>query len=255
MGYKFIVGNGLAILLIAIGMGFLGGAEDFTSDELVIGDAEELVETGEIQNSSQVDFDTNRLIPRINLDEITEFQGDVQGYTWSGQGTNGSLTYNVSGVDEIGIVSQNPGLFSDNMFVIVRGTDNGQSFEDRLNLNSEDNLIVLEGELFDYSVNELEIFITSQDSQLLGFKETTLQIDDATNVRNIQEVNLDVQAGFFEKIGNLLTASGQALNAVVGVFVAWIAFIWIMPGIIGWFLKGYIAILIAYFVIEELWPF
>src|SRR6056297_129978 len=99
--YAFIVGNGVAILMLAIAMGFLGGAEDFTSDDVIIGDAEELVETGVVDNVSQVDFDTNKLTPRFDFSSLTEFQGTVQGYTWSGNGTNGSLTYDVSGEDEI----------------------------------------------------------------------------------------------------------------------------------------------------------
>ena len=253
--YSFIIGNGIVILLMVIGLGFFGGAQDLTSEDIIIGDAEKLVETGEVENVSQVDFDTNKLTPRFDFSSLTEFQGTVQGYTWSGNGTNGSLTYDVSGEDEIVIVSKNPGFFSDKMFVKVRGVDNNESFEDRLNLNSDENLIALDSSVFNYQVNEIEIFITAQDSELLGFKETTLTIQDAINVRNIQETQTDVQTSFFDRLNNYLGAIGITINSTFAVFIAWIEFIWIIPGLVGWFLKGYIAILLAYFVIDQIYPF
>jgi len=234
----------MVILLMVIGLGFFGGAEDLTSEDIIIGDAEKLVETGEVDNVSQVDFDTNSLLYQPNFEDFETPQTNFQGYIWDGQGSNGTITYDVSNESEAVIVSRNPGLIPginlDNLYILKDG------IKEQVTTTS-------------YGVdlsntNELVIVLTSQDAEFLGFEGITdLQLEDAVSSRNIDQISYNVEESFFDQATNLIGYSLVGVAEIFATLKAWFDFVWVIPGIVGWFLKGYIGIVFAYFLVKEVW--
>lgn len=250
--YSFVIGNGIVILLMAVGMGFLGGAETFTSDDVVIGDADALVESGEVSNVSEVDFDTSRLLYEPNFESFEPpVQGTAQGFTWTGNTNNrsqdyGYLTYNVSDVNgEVPVYYENPGFFvtiyayADGEFLVTDPSGDAVSNTLIYDLTDDD---------------EFEIRIESTDTVFIGFGEDSgLSRDNFVASDEVEQTSYTVEQGFFSKVTDLIIYSFSAVGEVFSTLKAWVDFVWIMPGLIGWFMKGYIGILVAYFIVTEIW--
>lgn len=245
--YQFILGNALVILFMALGLGFLGGAESFFPDDVVIGDAQELVESGEVSNVSEVDFDTGRLLYQPNFSSFETMQTSFSGYIWNGQGSNGSVSYDVSGVDGVVVESREAGLIPavnlDNLFLLKDGV------KEQVTTSSKS--VDLSG------VSNLTVVLTSTDAEFLGFGETvggeSLEIEDFTSINNLQTISYDVQQGLFVTLTDYIGYAFVGIVEIFAVLKAWFDFIYIMPGLAGWVLKGYIGVFVAYFVVKEVW--
>jgi len=248
--YAFIVGNGVAILMLAIAMGFLGGAEDFTSDDVIIGDAEELVETGVVDNVSEVDFDVNRLVyqPEFTEPPVT---GRESGFTWSGQTNDigqeyGYLTYNVSNI------SGEQKVYYETTSVIFRQID---FYGDESQILSEpESDVINNGAIYDLTgVDVFEVRLVDESATFLGFENDDLDASNFENSSSVERRTFTVQEGFFDKASQLIDFSFTSIGEIFNTLGAWIDFIWFMPGLAGWFLKGYIGIVFAYFLVKEVW--
>lgn len=241
--YSFVVGNGLMILLMALGMGFFGGAQTFTGENIVIGDSDDLVANGKVENVSQVDFDTDRLLYNPDFESFETPATSFSGYIWNGAGSNGTITYDASNADQAVIESKKsgliPGINLDNLYLLKDGvkeqvTSNYHSTD----LSNTDELIIV---------------LTSQDAEFLGFDDSTLVLEDAVNSSNMKTISYTVEEGFFDKASNLIGYSFVAVAEVFGTLKAWVDFVWIIPNLPGWIMKGYIGIFLSYLLAKEIW--
>lgn len=241
--YRFVMLNAILIIGAVMLLGPLGMAEAL-DDDLKIGDAEQMLAEGEIDSLDEVDFDTSRLLFE-SPDDIVE-EGRQNALAWTGN-TNirgeeyGFARYDVSEVNAITIDAFTGRFFSEIGYI----------------LDGEGEELLFRGTTtIDVSnASEFEIRIgDTDDHYVLRIQDPDSEINtgDFFDQSEIQEINLDIQESAFDRIAAFISSSLQALASIPGMFIAWIEFIAIIPGLAGRAMQMYIAAFSLYIIAELL---
>lgn len=260
MGYKFVMSNALMIIFAALMLGSLGMA-DALDDDTVIGDADKLVEEGVVESESDVDFDTNRL--RFDIeDEFEVTTGTVNALVWD-QTTNdrgedyGYITYDVEGLQSF-IVQAQTGRwsFTSQMEAEIRpeGEIAGTVQEDPV-VNIFDGRNDLGNNFFTENTEEVEIRISGDpDSHaLVDIINDDVGLDDFTEQDSIEQRDFSVEESMFDRVSSAIRTSSSAIAQLPFLIAAWVSFSFAIPGLVGTAFQMYIAALILYLLVTEVW--
>lgn len=242
--YRFVMMNAVLIIGFVMTLGPLGMAEVLDED-LVVGDAEEMLANGEIESLDEVDFDTQRLI--FDTPEEIVVEGEQGALTWNGSENDrgedyGYAVYNVSNVSAISIDAYT-GNFLRQIVVYV-----------------DDELVqsVPKGTTtFDVSNNEkFEVRITAADNHYVLDVEDpdeTIGISDFYESSAVKEIELDIEESAFDQIASTLSTGLAAIVSIPAMLIAWIEFIFVIPGLVGTAMRMYITAFVVYFLVKEIW--
>ena len=258
---KFIMANVVAILLLAVTLGPLGGA-DMLDEDLVIGDAEELVADGEIDNLDDVDFDTSRLVFDFEDDWLARFE---QGVTWSGETNHrdedyGYLTFNVTDFDGLITITANiPTLTFITPRIELYAAENFDDFNEDTDIQyvgrvrSGDSQTEFDVSNYDYV--ELRVY----DNEQYILSVSSFEIEDLTieeyllDQDEIVEEQLDIEDNLLRQLISTLRTGFNILGQVPGVLWAWIDFSFAIPGIAGFLFQGYVLAFVLFFLVIYVW--
>ena len=242
--YRFVLMNAVLIIGAVMLLGPLNMAE-VLDDDLVVGDAEEMLAEGEIDSLDEVDFDTQRLIFETPEDIVQE--GEQGALAWNGSMNDrgdpyGYAIYNVSNINAVTIDAYTGNFFR------------------QIEVHIDDELGSSVGRgttTFDVSDNEkFEVRIYSTDNHyVLDVRDPdqTLGLGDFYESFAIKEIELDIEESAFDQIAASLSTSLAAIVSIPVMLFAWIDFIFIIPGFVGTAMRMYITAFVVYFLVKEIW--
>ena len=232
--YKYVMGVGTIILVIAYMIGPMGAANVLVPDQDV--------------GPGGQDFDTDRLIFETDVD-IVDRQDEV--LVWSGtdssEGSYGFVRYNVSERSDIVQIPFDDGAwFTTNVGFFV--TDS-TGVEEELTGPSP-RQIDLSG-----SNHELEN-IETVEIRVMG-SDAWVYVDDAFTQEEIiiteELVRQDYTAeqGFFNMASSFISTSFNVIVQFPSVLLAWISFATILPGGIGYVALGFVSLFALYLLLKD----
>lgn len=246
---RFFMGNMVLIIGLALAFGQFGLA-DMLDQDVVIGDADELVADGEVNDYSDVDFDTDRLNFDIGYDDWVV--NPNTGYQWTGQDNDrdesyGYVSYNVSELDQFSLVheSENLAFTGTEVYYQYEGEDTWEKQVSHLAKGQQ------RVEIDD--VDFVEFRLTSQKSYLVDINTQLDAADDQLNSSQVEERDLDIEDSAFEQIRSAVATGTNLISQVPSIFSAWIEFSLAIPGVAGDFFRMYIGAFIAYIAVRWIW--
>ena len=232
--YKFVMGVGTIILVIAYMIGPMGAASTLVP--------------GQDVGPGGEDFDTDRLQFQMDAD-IVDRQDSV--LTWTGidstEGSYGFVRYDVTDRSDIVHVPFDDGAwFSTNIGFFV--TDSNEA-EEELTGGSPRQIDLSGSNHGLENIEEVEIRVGSTDAWV--YPDDAFSEEEVIESEELSRISYEPDEGFFTMAASLISTAFNVIVQFPGVLLAWIAFATILPGGIGYIALGFITLLALYLLLRD----